>query len=497
MNVLIFTESLKHGGLGHITRCISIYQAFQERNIKPKLLINSEKDLNFLPSDFYYEILNWQKSSKKIFNFLIKSDVAIIDSYSARKDFYKRVSDIVEIPIYIDDTARLKYPPGIVVNGGINSKELPYPRDNKIHYLLGCEYALLRKEYWDAPNKILRAKIKNILITFGGSDSRNLTPIVLDLITASYPEVKKTVVIGQDFGNVEYGEREKDRHTEFIYSPHPNLMKNIMVKADLAISSGGQTLYELARLGIPTIAIGVVENQWNHMNGCEKAGFIKNAGWWNSINLQNRIIHFIEELSDIEQRKSMSTLGRQYIDGLGSQRLVKKIINKICDEKGFYLRNAEEFDCRNIYHLSNDAIVRYHSIHRQRIKWKDHVRWFLNIIRDKNYRFFVIYDADDEFMGQVRFEIHRHQATISISLKDIFRGKGLSTRIIDEACHKLFLGYNSVTQILAYIRPENISSLKTFEESGFKFVKEDQINDQLFHLYRLKKIFMIKRGYLL
>ena len=120
-----------------------------------------------------------------------------------------------------------------------------------------------------------------------------------------------------------------------------------------------------------------------------------------------------------------------------------------------------------------------------------------NKIHDENYKFYVFNNSDDELIGQCRFEIHKNRAIIDISFTEQFRGKGLSERIIDEAYHKLFLGHNSVTQILAYIRPENISSLKTFEKSGFKFVKENQINNQLFHLYRLKIIFMIKRGYLL
>ena len=32
MNVFIITEGTKNTGFGHITRCLSLYQAFEERN---------------------------------------------------------------------------------------------------------------------------------------------------------------------------------------------------------------------------------------------------------------------------------------------------------------------------------------------------------------------------------------------------------------------------------------------------------------------------------
>ncbi|NLV76359.1 MAG: UDP-2,4-diacetamido-2,4,6-trideoxy-beta-L-altropyranose hydrolase, partial [Tissierellia bacterium] len=38
-------------------------------------------------------------------------------------------------------------------------------------------------------------------------------------------------------------------------------MKNLMINNDLAISAGGNTLYELCACGIPTIAIIIADNQ--------------------------------------------------------------------------------------------------------------------------------------------------------------------------------------------------------------------------------------------
>ena len=41
MKVFIITEGSKNIGFGHITRCISLYQAFEERGIIPEFIINN------------------------------------------------------------------------------------------------------------------------------------------------------------------------------------------------------------------------------------------------------------------------------------------------------------------------------------------------------------------------------------------------------------------------------------------------------------------------
>ena len=46
MNVFIITEGGKNIGFGQITRCLSLYQTFKERGIKPKFIINGDSDIN-------------------------------------------------------------------------------------------------------------------------------------------------------------------------------------------------------------------------------------------------------------------------------------------------------------------------------------------------------------------------------------------------------------------------------------------------------------------
>ena len=98
--------------------------------------------------------------------------------------------------------------------------------------------------------------------------------------------------------------------------------------ADLAITGGGQTMYELAYLGIPAIVIEISSNQRANIIGFESIGVIKSAG---SISDENFIHNFIRCCVDILNQPNllleMSSKGMNLIDGKGADRIVK-IINK-------------------------------------------------------------------------------------------------------------------------------------------------------------------------
>ena len=48
MKVFIITEGSKNTGFGHITRCLSLYQAFKKRGILPTFIINGDNSFKYL-----------------------------------------------------------------------------------------------------------------------------------------------------------------------------------------------------------------------------------------------------------------------------------------------------------------------------------------------------------------------------------------------------------------------------------------------------------------
>ena len=327
MKVVILTEAGKTIGLGHLARCTSIYEAFKERDVSPTLVVDGDDIVRELLSDKEHQILNWTKREDIALELVVGVDVAIVDSYLAGYQLYKSISELAKIPVYLDDYKRLDYPKGVVVNGMVYAENLNYPGRDEITYLVGDKYISLRKEFCDVPERIVRDQVESVLITFGGSDPTNMTKQMLAMLCEYYPEMHKCVVLGAGFQKTEEIKCMGDTKTQFLFHLNAIDMKKVMLLSDMSISAGGQTLCELARTGVPTIAVATAENQLNSISGWVEKRSILYAGWWQNTGLLTGVHDCLEMLQSKKLRESLTFNGQRLVDGKGSMRLVGRIID--------------------------------------------------------------------------------------------------------------------------------------------------------------------------
>ena len=244
--------------------------------------------------------------------------------------FYIDIESIISNLIFIDDYYKWQHKKGLIIDWSVLADK------NRIsdivhsgQYLFGIEYTALRKEFWEIPKKIVAENIGNILLTFGGSDIRNSTIRMLRLLNDAYSNFRITVVVGESYNDVEEIRREAKGNVTLVYSPDARCMKESMLKTDVAIASGGQTLYELARTGVPTIAIVAADNQLGDVYGWESVGFLLNAGWWNHSNLEENVINFIETCFCKKRRQEMADIGQNLVDGQGARRIAQSIVENL------------------------------------------------------------------------------------------------------------------------------------------------------------------------
>ncbi|MFY9270846.1 MAG: hypothetical protein WAO55_13975 [Candidatus Manganitrophaceae bacterium] len=320
-NVLILTEGSREIGFGHITRCTALYQAFEERGIPVELIVEGDESVVGLLQGKQYRILPWRNDRSKLSSLLHGSEIIVVDSYLAGVEVYEEVSKRAKYPVFIDDTQRLGYPGGVVVNGTLYAEEIDYPQGGGRSYLLGSNYILLRQEFWKVPEKETQETVGCVLITFGGDDARGMTSKVLKMLIDAFPEWSKRVIIGKGFRGIDQIEKLKDSRTELIYFPNAEGMKKGMLESDVAISGGGQTLYEMARIGLPGVSIAVAENQINNVMGWERAGVIDYAGWWETRTVLERVFASLIRLRDKKERARRGEIGKRLVDGGGSARV--------------------------------------------------------------------------------------------------------------------------------------------------------------------------------
>lgn len=308
-SVTIFTECGREYGYGHLMRCLAIAQGFKVAGIDSVFYIRGDAEPENILNEFKWSCLEWLENTPDV-----KDRIVIVDSYHADEAFCTKLYNKAGKVLFIDDYNRIPYPGGFVLNSVIGAKEIGYSKNNKITYLLGPKYHPLRREFWDVPEKVINRKVKKILITFGGSDMTNETPGVLRFLHENYTELEKHVIIGKGFSNIEKIKNNADDKTVLIMHPDAEVMKSEMLECDVGISAAGQTIYELARVGIFTYAVKVAENQDKNLTRWMETGFL---------SLFDTSIIFPEK----KYREGSCSIGREIIDGQGVHRIVDVLAN--------------------------------------------------------------------------------------------------------------------------------------------------------------------------
>ena len=463
-------------GFGHVSRCLSLYQAFQEKGIEPQMLVKGDDSVSGLLAETSFRPLDWHNDKEGLAEALTGTDICIVDSYLAVPSVYREVSVLAKLPVYIDDNKRLDYPRGIVLNWALNAETLGYPERDGVTYLLGSNYASLRRSFWNVPVQESREEIKSVVVTFGGAEPDGFTCSILKLLAKEFPDVEKNVVIGAGFSDTAKINEAADSKTYLHFSPDANRMRDIIIGSDLALSSGGQTLFELARTGVPVIAISTADNQNENIRGWVDAGFVSYAGVVKDDGLHNKIISCMNYLKDVEERKKRSIIGRNLIDGLGSRKVAKEIFRRYFEEN-IIVRTVEPKDIQSIYNLSNNPFVRRNSFNQENIVYEDHGRWFIKKINDPEH-IFLVAENDGRFLGQIRLDVADDQATVNISIVDSYRWLGVGRTLSHKAFSYLLQKNPVVRYIKAYVKKENESSLKFFEDLNFKLQRELLIKGQ-------------------
>ena len=124
----------------------------------------------------------------------------------------------------------------------------------------------------------IKEKVHNIFISFGGADPQNYTDRILEIITQEkYRGVNFFVVLGRAKTNVDKLMEYNMTHNITVLYEIQN-MPEVMSKCDIALTSRGRTGYELAILGIPTIAMAQNKRE-------EKHGFVNHENGFNYLGL--------------------------------------------------------------------------------------------------------------------------------------------------------------------------------------------------------------------
>ena len=327
-------------GLGHLRRCFSLALALRGENVRCVFFPagdDAQAPPDFLAGWDIHRHANLQLGGEDDLRQTVDAAAAhrcsgvVVDSYYTNETNLRRLCDAGFFVAAIDDLASHPFPCDLVINGGLSAESLPYVSSSgNTQFLLGPKYALLREEFWDATQCCsCDPEVRNILVTMGGADGLNLTPTVVECLESLPGDFQVTVIIGPFFQN-----RDEIRtvlgHCRrcVLASENPQAIGEIMREADLAVSAAGQTLYELAVTGVPTIAIQVADNQAGNIDSLTRRGVILPIVPDDRATFQRELGRCVSQLlSDSTSRSAMAQAGRELVDGRGAIRAAGALAN--------------------------------------------------------------------------------------------------------------------------------------------------------------------------
>ena len=371
--------------------------------------------------------------------------------------------------LVVDDYGHAaRYPADLVLNQNLGASRELYPEPGPwTRLLLGLRYVLLRKEFWRYRGQARRVHqhADNVLVTMGGGVADNVTLRVLLALATCRAAPRVRVVAGASNPHLPRLQEVADAAPGVELLHNVGNMPALMDWADLAVSAAGVTCWELAFMGVPTVLLVLADNQRPSAENVHDAGAALNLGDAATVT-RGEIAAAVDALvASLDRRRELAERGRQLVDGQGAARVVAAMAGHV-SPADLRMRRVEQGDCRLLLDWANEHEVRRQSFRSEPIQWEDHQRWFQAKLQDERCFHFIGLDRQDHEVGMVRFDADGDTADISVSVAREHRGGGMGAALI-RAGVEAMAGAGEVARIHAYIKNENVASVRAFERAGF------------------------------
>ena len=342
-NLFIRVDSSPEIGIGHMMRCLTLAQEL--KNNFDKIIFLTQKDSgNFIgtimKNEFEVIFIPTTNNDPNIIKNLITAysenkNFLLIDHYDIDTNFESSLKNIFERIFVIDDLANRKHDCDLLIDQN-------YYRDLNQRYekliqngtiaLLGPKYAIIRPEFRTINKKVIKknSQIKKILVSFGGSDPTNECKKALDAL-CSIENSKFEIVVVAGIYNHKFEQLKKlyEKYSNIKIYRHVNDLSRLMLNSDLFIGAGGTTTWERFYMGLPSIVTIISDDQRESIEFLSDMGHIINLGLAKNVTSKTYAQTLQKPNSDLIY--NMSLHNQKLVDGNGSNRIKKQIIELIND----------------------------------------------------------------------------------------------------------------------------------------------------------------------
>lgn len=326
-------------GTGHVMRSLALAQAWQDDERRVIFAMAAESPLleNRLQSEGL-EVIHLSAWPGTPEDAIQTADLArrmdaswiVVDGYHFNSSYQRQIKEVGHRLLAIDDMAHLDhYYADIVLNQNINAEWLQYFCEPYSRLLLGTRYVLLRSEFldWRGWQREIPKVAYKVLVTLGGSDLDNVTlKVIRALNKVNIRGLEVKLIVGASNPHLE---SLKNAILSAPCSMH--ILKNVeniadlMAWADIAVSAGGITCWELVFMGMPSVLVAIAKNQAFNTSELQAIRAALTSTNANGTPMDDFVRLIGSLILDPELRREMSGKARSLVDGMGAKRVVEAI----------------------------------------------------------------------------------------------------------------------------------------------------------------------------
>ena len=341
--IFIRVDSSTKIGYGHLIRCLALADTLKKSfkinfictNLNGNLISQiCKKKFEVFRFNTKSQRINVKKDAEKTISIIKKhrnkKSLLILDSYILSQEWENRVKPYVKRLIVIDDLMDRKHSCDLIIDQNLHTqmnslytKSVP----KNCVKLLGPDYAILRNQFIAQRKyaKIRSLPIKNILVSFGGTDNENHTLHALTSLKKLNSDVNVNVVTGTANIGKKIIKNFCKKNFNYNYFEQVENMAKLMQVADLCIGSSGTTTWERCCVGLPAIAIVASNDQKDIASAVSKNKCIINLGKIKKSDNVN-YVRLMKNLKNSELQ-NMSRNCMKLVDGKGAARISKYIFS--------------------------------------------------------------------------------------------------------------------------------------------------------------------------
>ena len=255
-------------GMGHIYRVLSIAYHLVGHDVLFVTNQTYRMGAERLKESFF--AVKYITDNNEIFEIIdeFKPDIVVNDILNTDKEYMIRMKRQVSRVVNFEDRGEGASYADAVINA-------LYEQNDNLNTYSGFKYFFIRDEFLTVKPKEFSETVKNIVVLFGGSDPSNMTQIIYDIwkeIADDYPNIDLHIITG--FGYKYKNEIKSDgKYNIYIHNDVKRVSK-YLAEADMAITSQGRTIFEIACMGVPAIVLAENTRELTHVFAGFENGFI-------------------------------------------------------------------------------------------------------------------------------------------------------------------------------------------------------------------------------